>query len=348
MLNERDISTLLGLAKSKIASQETAQNVTRIFADEPKVDLEFRPDRLKSFERDLIDYTANKLYMLFATTPVVMSVAVMGLAKDKPKTVQDYSFVLSRAKTELDKFTKSLDDENNELINAFGWFCTPEHIAEYKRFMKFMDEIMPVFSYATKARKFCDSRMGDREFAESASTMNKKIKDCLTSGTVTVEDWFGSNLRFSEIYMEVLKLFSNSEMLVSGQSLILNASYELEQLGKQMQDDERRKLAASAEPVVSAQEQERRDYIKKANDMYAELCNDTMRDLQNQVPLSTRDMYEYFVDVKFAKFVKQFDMPLAANANLGVAREACAQLVNLQNYVSSISANSYTTSVYGE
>ena len=87
--------------------------------------------------------------------------------------------------------------------------------------------------------------------------------------------------------------------------------------------------------------------IKKANEMYDELCRDTMRDLQAQVPYSAREMYDYFVNVKFANFVKNFKMPLDGSTKIGTAKEACNQLNELFNYISKISENSHTTNVYG-
>jgi len=52
--------------------------------------------------------------------------------------------------------------------------------------------------------------------------------------------------------------------------------------------------------------------------------------------------------VKFKKFVERFNMPLDNSVSVGHAKEAYAQIKNLMDYVSKISENAYTVSVYGE
>ncbi|MBO5344940.1 MAG: hypothetical protein J6A51_03485, partial [Clostridia bacterium] len=98
--------------------------------------------------------------------------------------------------------------------------------------------------------------------------------------------------------------------------------------------------------TVSPAEQERRAMIERANNLYDELCIDFMRDLQSQYALSSKDLYENFVNVKFKKFVERFQMPLSSSTSTGTANEVAAQIRNLMNYISKISENSYTTSVY--
>ena len=89
-------------------------------------------------------------------------------------------------------------------------------------------------------------------------------------------------------------------------------------------------------------------WIKKANDLYDELCLDFMRDLEKQYSASTKDMYETFVNVKFKKFVERFSMPLDGSVSVGQAKEAYSQIMNLMDYISKISENAYTISVYSE
>ena len=88
--------------------------------------------------------------------------------------------------------------------------------------------------------------------------------------------------------------------------------------------------------------------IKDANDLYERFQVDFMRDLEKQYSLSTKDMYETFVNVKFKKFVERFNMPLDSGISVGQAKEAYAQIRNLMDYISKISENAYTTSVYSE
>ena len=101
--------------------------------------------------------------------------------------------------------------------------------------------------------------------------------------------------------------------------------------------------------VLSKQDEindERLMTIREANMMYDELVSGTMRDLERQVPYSVREMYEHFVNVKFANFVKNFSMPLSESTKLSVAKEVCRQLNELNNYVSKISENATSTNIY--
>ena len=80
--------------------------------------------------------------------------------------------------------------------------------------------------------------------------------------------------------------------------------------------------------------------------MYEEFCLDFMRDLEKQYALSSKDLYEEFVNVRFKKFTERFPMPIPDNATEGYAQEVINQINILINHVSKISENSYVTSVY--
>ena len=95
-------------------------------------------------------------------------------------------------------------------------------------------------------------------------------------------------------------------------------------------------------------EEARLKAIARANSLFDELCEDFMRDLQAQYSLSSKDMYDEFVNVKFKKFVEKYSMPISSDASEGYANEVTHKILNLMDYVSKISENSYVTSVYGE
>ena len=73
-----------------------------------------------------------------------------------------------------------------------------------------------------------------------------------------------------------------------------------------------------------------------------------MRDLEKQYALSSKDLYEDFVNVRFKKFVERFPMPIANDVSEGYAQEVINQINILIEHVSKISQNSYVTSVYKE
>jgi len=87
---------------------------------------------------------------------------------------------------------------------------------------------------------------------------------------------------------------------------------------------------------------EKTNLINKANNLFMQLRLDFMRDLEQQVPYSARDKYEFFMN-KYEKFIKSFSMPLSNDTSIGMAKEACVQIQNLMDYVSYISSESYST-----
>lgn len=94
-------------------------------------------------------------------------------------------------------------------------------------------------------------------------------------------------------------------------------------------------------------ELERIDAIKKANDLYDRFCIDFMRDLEKEVSLMNRDMYEELID-KFERFLKRFPMPLASNTSVGMANEAYSQINKFIECVYEISRNTYSPVVFGK
>ena len=108
------------------------------------------------------------------------------------------------------------------------------------------------------------------------------------------------------------------------------------------------KPVRKVESTINPAEQKRQDAIKQANDKYEEFCLDFMRDLEKQYALSSRDLYENFINVRFKKFVERYPMPVPSSASEGYAREVINQINILIEHVSKISQNSYVTSVYKE
>ena len=71
-----------------------------------------------------------------------------------------------------------------------------------------------------------------------------------------------------------------------------------------------------------------------------------MRDLEKQYALSSKDLYEQFVNVRFKKFIERYPMPIPNSASEGYAKEVINQINILIDHISRISENSYVTSVY--
>ncbi len=86
--------------------------------------------------------------------------------------------------------------------------------------------------------------------------------------------------------------------------------------------------------------------IKAANDLYERFQVDFMRDLEKEISMMNRDMYEVLID-KVEKFLKKFPMPLSSDVSLGMAIEAHSQINKFIDTVHYISQNTYTPVVLG-
>ena len=92
--------------------------------------------------------------------------------------------------------------------------------------------------------------------------------------------------------------------------------------------------------VVDEKQRVRLQAIKETNDLYEMFQMDFMRDLNREVSMMNRDMYETLIS-KIEKFLIKFPMPLSENISLGMAQEAKSQINRFIDTVGEISKNTY-------
>ncbi|MBR7172332.1 MAG: hypothetical protein IKD36_00885 [Clostridia bacterium] len=307
------------------------------------------PLELASVENLLIGLISSTVYKLVKQNPVVHSFELSKKITLKPiEELSDYNDNMQVIKTALvayKTYLNSIRGTEDEL--KLQHFHTQESRKKYDNLQEFVNELSKFFTLAEKAQNICFERNQNfAEFSSLTTALNKKmiaaLKTCSAKVAVVEDLGFG----LAETGKEVFADFATELSIFN--SHMINAAKKDKAFRDDVQAEiEKAKLERSkVEPTISPAEQERLAAIKKANDLYEELCLDFMRDLEKQYALSSKDMYEYFVDVKFKKFVERFHMPLSNSTSLGTANEAQAQIKNLMNYVSKISENSYTTSVY--
>lgn len=307
------------------------------------------PIELASVENLLIGIIASTVYKLIKQNPVIYSFEKSKKIQLKPiEELSDYNDnmqIIKDALVAYKTYLHSIRGTEDEL--RLKHFHTPESRKKYDNLQEFANELSKFYTLAEKGQNVCfESHQDFGQFSSLITSLNKKmiasLKAC--AGKIAVTDDLGFGL--AEAGTEVFNDFANELSIFNGH--VVNAAKKDKEFRDSVQAeiDKVRMERSKVEPTISPAEQERLAAIKKANDLYDELCQDFMRDLQKQYALSSKDMYEYFVDVKFKKFVERFHMPLSNNTSLGTANEAQAQIRNLMNYVSKISENSYTTSVY--
>lgn len=307
------------------------------------------PIELASVENMLIDLTSTTSFQFLKQNPIVSLFEKGGQLKfSQINTIEDYNPNLQNLKVALKAY-------KNHMISVIGStpdmllrnFNSQESQKKFDNFAEFVEELSKFYKLAEKSKDICfDKYRNFGEFINLAVASNKKLiaqlKTC-ASKVGTIEDFgFGNAEQGADVFNSFVQ-----EWTIFNQHMTNAAKKDKDFRDSVQAEIEKARLEKSkVAPTISPAEQERLKAIQNANSLYDELCQDFMRDLQQQYALSTKDMYDYFVNVKFKKFIERFPMPLSNSTSTGVANEAAAQIKNLMNYVSKISENSYTTSVY--
>lgn len=302
----------------------------------------FDKDDIAGFERVLIEDTTENLYALILTRPEVLATALSSKDLKAPKDVKGYSQNMQKIFTDLLRFEGDIKKAvENDMEKSYILFRSEEVRKSFAEFMVFMKKIYPYFETASKIEKVSRKTNGmGEEFFGTVPQLNEQIRNILHGSSEVIGEWRAPGVVFDERYKVIMGHFDENSEYVDSKKASFD---EIQQQRKELLEQRRQVVKV---PELSNEELIRRKCIQEANMMYDELVRNTMRDLEKQTPYSVREMYDYFVNVKFAKFVKSFSMPLDANTKINTAKEALNQLNELNNYVSRISENSITTNIY--
>lgn len=291
-------------------------------------------------EKELVENMTQQLYSFLFSNPVVFTFAMSKLKlKSAPVTVRDYSNIVIETIKYIKSFNISLQKEfkNGTPHHFYLIFSDPEQRKMLNDMIKVVDAFVPFFENAAKAESVCsDKFISASEFSRLITIFNGKMEQSLTVARNMIADWDTSGAVDNIVYDNLVDGFKEVS------NAILKLAKEISESQKSTQNTPKTSVV-----VVSAEEQLRLQTIDQANYLYDELINDTMRDLQAQVPYSAKDMYAYFVGVKLEKFIKEHKMPLSKSTPLKQAQDVVSKLNGLFNYVSKISENSRVSIVYG-
>ncbi len=307
------------------------------------------PMEVISLQNMLIDLIAKTVYEYVKYNPMVFAFeSTKKLELAQVNDIGDYNKNLQRLMhaTESYKSFLNIVKKSNQEYKLI-YFSSKDSRNKYDNLQEVIRELIKFYTLAEKSKKYCFGEYENfSKFAELTASVNKKIIAQLRmcgDKVAGVEDF---EMGYAEQGVLLFNDFANELTILNGRIIELGMHDKEFRASVQAEIDKARMEKSKVESVKSSTEQERLDMIEKANSLYDELCLDFMRDLQSQYALSSKDMYETFVNVKFKKFVERFHMPLSKNTSIGMAKEACSQIQNLMNYVSKISENSYVTSVY--
>ena len=302
------------------------------------------PETLRQCARQLFDGIARIYYYILMRNSIIVDSCI----QEKNKSVLDEPENVERALQIFADFDKGLNNLklNTKLIYKTGcWVDLPgsPNYAEYTKAQNNTHNVLKCaiefVSKAIEIERFEDKP--DKDYYRILVSNMKKMNDINRQAFPYVKEWEVFNEDLVTIFETGMKDFNVS---VTNLKAFVNDWKSEQQKAYQPVEQERRVVVQER----SMKEESRLRAIDRANSLYDELCMDFMRDLQAQYSLSSRDMYEEFVNVKFKKFVERYPMPIASDASEGYANEVAYQIQNLMDYVSKISENSYVTSVYGQ
>ena len=260
---------------------------------------------------------------------------------EEPENIQVAKDMFLDMKNKIANFNDSL-----VVINRNGSFDSRVNIARYLDLKRKSESVLDyAISFSDLGLMIQDANKKDLdEYLKIIARNLKEMKNIMQKTRPVLEDWKVFDRDVIYIFETALRDFSLS---VSATTKMIG-SYSVKKKQDEMTSFRKENPIRHVKHEISEKEQERLKAISEANALYDELCLDFMRDLEKQYSASTRDMYENFVNVKFKKFVETFQMPLSENTNTGRAKEAYGQIRKLMDYVSTISENAYTMSVYGD
>ena len=301
------------------------------------------PMEMISLQNMMIDLTADTIYKYIENHQDVKRFMSSESAALAPiEEFGDYNRNLQKIVAEFERYKKFADAMKQRKDGVISMFCK-----ELDKFQGFVGDVVKFNTMAQKGKKYCfENNPQFYNFAEQTTANNKKLiaqlelcKNKLASFEYMQKDYSEQGVGVFAALADEWSIFNDFMAKAGKKDRDFRESVQAE-------IDKAKRTSGKVVSTVSPAEQERLAAIKNANDLYEELCQDFMRDLQSQYALSSKDMYETFINVKFKKFVERFHMPLSNSVSVGTANEASAQIRNLMNYISKISENSYTTSVY--
>ncbi len=191
---------------------------------------------------------------------------------------------------------------------------------------------------AIKFEKFLGKKQSGDEFFLIANNYNRKMEEMLTRLVINLETKGSDGFDMDELSDILFRYSADIDLLDMSNDVKIKRELEAIERNKNM-------VIVKSEGV-NQKEQERVARIRDANDLFERFKIDFLRDLEKEVSLMNRDMYDALIS-KFERFISNFQMPLSNETSLGMANEAYSQISNMIEKVYEISRNTYTPVVFG-
>ena len=262
----------------------------------------------------------------------------------EPETLKDYQKNLGAVKVAAERIQK-----NSKIYNPYEKFMG-EDLSKYFKmadyYHSFVTQMLYFANAANHLHECAETKSNSAYMREVLKTLPGMEASLKRAGSKVVPE-AGFKDGDEQIFNNALDLFLASSRVVSDSVRSIQetekgilAEEEANKPKAEIKQGERVRY------VPTQAEQNRIAWIKKANEYYREFELDYLRDVRKQFSHSTKDMMKT-LEEKIQKFLQSFPMPLADNTSVGKAQEAYSQIGKLMEYVSSISENAYTVSVFG-
>ena len=294
-------------------------------------------DCIKKQVEILLLKSINNFYAFIIDHPLIKGVIASRRRLDKPEEIKDYK---KNLEVVLQIFKDIIKVQNSLLKprELDKLKCVRDLNKSYCYFLEQVVQFVSVANYITQSGQDKQQEAYFKLVTKKYPEMKKYINNALISF---------QTLNESKEREDYVKHFKDTvDYFEDCFGDILKLIDQIKEEDKERQTTpilETTPIAHRMAVEISPKEQERRAAILRANSLYEELCIDFMRDLEKQVPITAKHMYEEFVDVKFKNFVERYPMPIASDASEGYAKEVIFQLNKLIDYISKISQSSYVT-----
>ena len=213
-----------------------------------------------------------------------------------------------------------------------------------KDFSSFYNDILSFVGTASFLTERVDSKNYNRAYykniAKCIAAMSSSIRSAESKSQCLI-DRTGDTLDYDK-FQVIFNFYMNSAGCINLliENLLLKMDFEKEVGGNTESSEQIDKSRVFVSSGVDEKQQARLQAIREANDMYEMFQMDFMRDLNKEVSMMNRDMYDALI-TKIEKFLKKFPMPLASSVSLGMAQEAKSQINKFIDMVGEISRNTY-------
>lgn len=290
-----------------------------------------------------IKVIVSSLYDLILEHPIICAYSRLCKLKDC-ETMRDINDnietlgvgvrILKEKSTEksIDKFTKEYQE--------FGGVINKDWLRVADDFAQFYAEIS---SFVGTAVCIVDKQASNNKaYFKSLNRNLQAMVDALENASKYIDCFAKYERGYDDAFLDMKTNFADAvdhlKLTIDRFVSLIIAKSKATEVKEESQPLDRARLVKMAQ---NAEIQVREENIKEANDLWQMFKLDFMRDLNKEVSMMNRDMYEALM-LKIEKFLKQFPMPLDNSVSSRMAIEAKAQINKFIETVGEISRNTYT------